>query len=126
AVSAPKTDIYSCTTAAPYPSDPTEIRRLFVEHWACPVRFRETIEAMYAAGVRLFAEVGPRGNLTAFVDDILRGRPPLAVPSPLPRFWMGPRRCLRLERPRTARRRRRWSCASTSSTWSGFWRSNRR
>jgi phosphopantetheine--protein transferase-like protein len=76
---APKLEVYSCATAQPYPNDPGDIRRLAAEQWARPVRFRETIEAMYTAGMRIFVEVGPRGNLTAFVDNILRGRPYLAV-----------------------------------------------
>ena len=46
-----------------------------VEHWLRPVEFRRTIETLHDEGVRLFVEVGPRGNLTAFVEDILRGRP---------------------------------------------------
>lgn len=77
----PRTTIYSCMTAQPFPQDPDGVRRLAVKQWARPVRFRETIEAMYDAGVRMFVEVGPRGNLTAFVEDILRGRSFLAVPS---------------------------------------------
>ncbi|RMF86546.1 MAG: acyltransferase domain-containing protein, partial [Nitrospinota bacterium] len=77
----PRIALYSCLTTQPYPQDPDEIRALAVEQWAQPVRFRETIEAMYDAGVRIFVEVGPRGNLTNFVDDILQGRPYLAVPS---------------------------------------------
>jgi acyl transferase domain-containing protein/phosphopantetheinyl transferase len=80
----PQIEMYSCTTAQPYPQDAAEMRRLAVEQWARPVRFRETIEAMYQAGVRMFVEVGPRGNLSAFVDDILRGQPYLAVASNLP------------------------------------------
>ncbi|HEV7859848.1 MAG TPA: beta-ketoacyl synthase N-terminal-like domain-containing protein [Pyrinomonadaceae bacterium] len=80
----PKTEMYSCITAAPYPRDPAEIRRLAVEQWARPVRFRETILAMYEAGVRIFLEVGPRNNLTAFVDDTLRGKPYLALASNVP------------------------------------------
>ena len=32
---------------------------------------------MYADGVRSFIELGPSGNLTAFVDDILRTQPHL-------------------------------------------------
>jgi acyl transferase domain-containing protein/4'-phosphopantetheinyl transferase EntD len=80
----PQVEMYSCTTAQPYPRDPAAIRRLAAEQWARPIRFRETIEAMYDAGVRIFVEVGPRNNLTAFVDDILRGRPYLAVASNLP------------------------------------------
>lgn len=76
-------DTYSCAIARRYPQDPEEIRRLALSQWDLPVRFRETIETMYEDGVRLFIEVGPRGNLTAFVDDILRGRPYLAVASDL-------------------------------------------
>jgi acyl transferase domain-containing protein/phosphopantetheinyl transferase len=79
----PQIEMYSCTTAQPYPQEAAAMRRLAVEQWARPVRFRETIEAMYQAGVRMFVEVGPRGNLSAFVDDILRGQPYLAVASNL-------------------------------------------
>jgi acyl transferase domain-containing protein/phosphopantetheinyl transferase len=75
----PRMTVYSCATAAPMPAEPEEIRRLAVAQWASPVRFRETVEAMHAAGVRIFVEVGPRGNLTGFVDDTLRGRPHAAV-----------------------------------------------
>jgi len=75
----PKIDLYSCATAAPYPVDPAEIRNLAVAQWTRPVRFRETIEAMYEAGVRVFVEVGPGGKLTSFVENILRGRPAIAV-----------------------------------------------
>ena len=81
----PRIPLYSCATAAPVPPDADEVRRLALEQWARPVRFRETIEAMYAAGFRMFVEVGPRGNLTAFVEDTLRGRPHLAVASNLQR-----------------------------------------
>jgi acyl transferase domain-containing protein/phosphopantetheinyl transferase len=84
-ISPPKVPVYSCTTASLFPSDLAEIREVFVSHWMRPVRFRETIEKMYADGVRVFVEVGPRGNLTAFVDDILRGAPHFAVPSNVPR-----------------------------------------
>lgn len=80
----PRIDTYSCAIARRYPQDPEEIRRLALSQWDLPVRFRETIEAMYEDGIQLFVEVGPRGNLTAFVDDILRGRPHLAVASDLP------------------------------------------
>jgi acyl transferase domain-containing protein len=73
--------IYSCTTAAPYPHDPAAIRELMVEHWLRPVQFRRTVEALYEDGVRAYVEVGPRGNLTAFIEDILRGRRFCAVPA---------------------------------------------
>jgi acyl transferase domain-containing protein/phosphopantetheinyl transferase len=77
----PHTPLYSCTTTAVFPDDVDEIRRIAFEHWCQTVEFRKTIEAMYADGVRLFVEVGPRGNLTAFVDDILRGQTYAAIPS---------------------------------------------
>ncbi|MBM3240061.1 acyltransferase domain-containing protein [Candidatus Poribacteria bacterium] len=83
-LAAPNVEIYSCTTMTPYPKDPEAIRNLAVEHWMNPVEFRKTIEAMYDAGARIFVEVGPKGNLTAFVDDILRGRSYLAMPSNVP------------------------------------------
>ena len=76
-----RTPLWSCTTAAPYPDDPAAIRELLVEHWTSPVRFRETIEALHDQGARVFVEVGPRGNMTSFIEDILRGRPCCAVAS---------------------------------------------
>ncbi len=81
---APKTALYSCATAGRCPEDPEEIRRLAAGQWARPVRFRETIEAMHQDGARVFVEVGPRGNLTAFVEDTLRGRRHLAMAANLP------------------------------------------
>ena len=84
-VRTPSGPLWSCTTASPYPEDPEEIRSLLVEHWTSPVRFRETIDALYADGARVFVEAGPRGNMTAFVEDILRGRPACAVAADVPR-----------------------------------------
>jgi acyl transferase domain-containing protein/phosphopantetheinyl transferase len=81
----PKVEIYSCTTMAPFPKAPEDIRNLVIDHWKSPVQFRKTIEAMYDAGARIFVEVGPKGNLITFVDDILRGRPYLAMSSNVPR-----------------------------------------
>jgi acyl transferase domain-containing protein/phosphopantetheinyl transferase (holo-ACP synthase) len=73
------TELWSCTSAAPYPDDPERIRELMVEHWTSPVLFRETIEALHDDGARVFLESGPRGNMTTFVQDILRGRDFCAV-----------------------------------------------
>jgi len=80
-LASPRLPIYSCMTAAPFPAAPDEVRRLAVGQWSNPVRFRETVEAMYTAGVRVFVEVGPGGTLSGFVEDVLRGRPFLAVPT---------------------------------------------
>lgn len=81
---APSIPTYSCTTAAPFPDDPAQIRKIAIDHWLLPVEFRRTVEAMHGAGVRIFVEAGPRGNLTAFVDDILRGKPHIAIPADMP------------------------------------------
>jgi acyl transferase domain-containing protein/phosphopantetheinyl transferase len=78
-VTEPRVPIYSCATADRYPADLSQIRSLAAAQWARPVRFRQTIEAMYDSGHRIFIEVGAKATLTGFVDDILRGRPHLAV-----------------------------------------------
>ncbi|HOW74844.1 MAG TPA: beta-ketoacyl synthase N-terminal-like domain-containing protein [Candidatus Competibacteraceae bacterium] len=75
----PDVPLYSCASAAPFPIQPDAIRELASAQWAAPVRFAETIERMYSDGARLFLEVGPGGNLTAFVKDILKGRAHLAI-----------------------------------------------
>jgi len=80
-IQAPGIPVYSCSTAEPFPNEPDLIRRVMVDQWALPVRFRQTIEAMHDSGIRIFLEVGPRGNLTSFVEDTLRDRSFLAVPS---------------------------------------------
>jgi acyl transferase domain-containing protein/phosphopantetheinyl transferase len=85
ALSAPRVPIYSCASGRRMPEDPCAIRALAVDQWTRTVSFRETIEAMYADGLRLFVDVGARGNLAGFVEDILRGKPAFAVAANLPR-----------------------------------------
>ena len=74
-------DLYSCVTAERYPGDADAVRELVAAQWARTVRFREAIQAMYRDGVRIFVEVGPRANLSGFIDDILRGQRYVAIPS---------------------------------------------
>jgi malonyl CoA-acyl carrier protein transacylase len=83
-IRSPQIPLYSCTTGRLFPTDSEAIRNLAVAHWAAPVEFIRLIETMYADGVRLFVECGPRGNLTSFLQDILRGRPSEAVAVNLP------------------------------------------
>lgn len=80
-IAPPAVEMYSCATAGPFPPEPEAIRDLLAAQWSRPVRFQETIAALYERGVRTFVEVGPRANLTAFVDNILKRRPYLAVAS---------------------------------------------
>lgn len=69
-----KAMLYSAKSVGPFPSDAAAIRELACQQWESPVRFTETIEQLYADGVRVFVEVGPSGNLTSFIGDTLRER----------------------------------------------------
>ena len=75
----PSLDVYSCATAAPLPKSSRAVRNDAADRWAKPVRFRETVRRMYDDGYRVFLEVGPRGLMSAAVDDTLRGEPHAAV-----------------------------------------------
>ena len=79
AVGEPRIDVYGNADASTYPSSPGEIRRRIADHLASPVRFSDEIEAMYAAGVRTFVEVGAGATLTGLVGQILGDREHLAV-----------------------------------------------
>jgi acyl transferase domain-containing protein/NAD(P)H-dependent flavin oxidoreductase YrpB (nitropropane dioxygenase family) len=78
---APRKRVFSNVTARPYDADPAAVARTLVEHLTSPVRFREQVEAMYAAGARVFVEVGPQAVLTGLVRQTLGDRPHLACAS---------------------------------------------
>ena len=71
--------VYSNRTGRPHASDPELIRAVLQEHLANPVEFVAGIEDMYAAGGRLFLEVGPGSALTGMTKRILNGRPHRAI-----------------------------------------------
>jgi len=79
-VSVPHTTVFANVEAAPYSNRPDQIREVLAEHLVSPVRFREQIEAMYAAGARTFVEVGPKSVLSSLMREILSGREALIVP----------------------------------------------
>ncbi len=81
----PKIPIYSCASAERMPLDAGEIEKLSAGQWSRCVRFRETVRAMHADGIRTFIDVGARGNLAGFVEDILRGQPNHVAAANLPR-----------------------------------------
>jgi acyl transferase domain-containing protein/NAD(P)H-dependent flavin oxidoreductase YrpB (nitropropane dioxygenase family)/NAD(P)-dependent dehydrogenase (short-subunit alcohol dehydrogenase family) len=83
-VGSPRSSVWSNTTAAPYPTEPAAIRATLAAHIAEPVRFVEQVEAMYAAGMRIFVEAGPGRVLTQLVDTILADRPHIAVATDVP------------------------------------------
>jgi malonyl CoA-acyl carrier protein transacylase/phosphopantetheinyl transferase (holo-ACP synthase) len=81
----PRVPMYSCASADRFPDSATAVRQLAAQQWSGKVRFRETVLKMHADGVRYFVEVGPSGNLTAFVNDILAGKEHVTVASNLRR-----------------------------------------
>jgi acyl transferase domain-containing protein/NAD(P)H-dependent flavin oxidoreductase YrpB (nitropropane dioxygenase family)/NAD(P)-dependent dehydrogenase (short-subunit alcohol dehydrogenase family) len=72
--------IFANSTGEPYPTDPGAMRGLLAGHLAQPVFFQSEVEAMYAAGARIFIEAGPRRVLSNLVAQILGDRPHIAVP----------------------------------------------
>jgi acyl transferase domain-containing protein/NAD(P)H-dependent flavin oxidoreductase YrpB (nitropropane dioxygenase family)/NAD(P)-dependent dehydrogenase (short-subunit alcohol dehydrogenase family) len=75
----PRLPVYASTTGALCPDDPGGLTDLLARHLVSPVRFQQTVEALHAAGARVFIEVGPQGVLTGLVEQILEGRPHLAL-----------------------------------------------
>ena len=84
-IQTPTVPLYSCVDGRRMPADPAAIEALAVEQWTRCVAFRPAVEAMHADGVRVFVDVGARGNLAGFVEDILRGRPSFAIAANIPR-----------------------------------------
>ncbi|MEM5327806.1 SDR family NAD(P)-dependent oxidoreductase [Paraburkholderia sp. JHI2823] len=72
---APRVPVYSNTTAQPYPESGDAVRELLARHIAEPVRFTDEIEALYAAGARVFIECGPGLVLGGLVERVLGERP---------------------------------------------------
>jgi len=66
-VAAPRLPVYANGSAAPF----TDVRRELAENLLRPVRWRETLLAMRAAGVERFVELGPGAVLTALVKRTL-------------------------------------------------------
>lgn len=73
AIRRPRVTVFSNTLGAPYPDDPEAIRGVLSQHMVRPVRFVEEIQAMHAAGARVFVELGPRSVLTNLARETLSG-----------------------------------------------------
>ncbi|WP_370949090.1 SDR family oxidoreductase [Amycolatopsis sp. cg5] len=74
-VAEPEIPVWSNRTACAYPTEPAAIRGELAAQIGAPVGFVEQIEAMYAAGARVFVEAGPGSVLTKLVQAILEDRP---------------------------------------------------
>jgi acyl transferase domain-containing protein/NAD(P)H-dependent flavin oxidoreductase YrpB (nitropropane dioxygenase family)/acyl carrier protein len=83
-IAPPGIPVYANATAAPYPGDPAQIRAILAGQVAEPVRFAAQVEAMHAAGARVFVEAGPGRVLTSLTSKILAGRPHAAVACDVP------------------------------------------
>ena len=75
----PTIEVYSCATAEPVPATLPAARKDTAERWSRPILFADTVRRMYADGYRVFVEVGPRGLMTSFVEDTLKGNEHAAV-----------------------------------------------
>ncbi|MGK5640402.1 SDR family NAD(P)-dependent oxidoreductase [Streptomyces sp. URMC 126] len=76
----PAVPVHSCTPGAAYGEDPDANRDLLAGQLLRPVDFAARVEEMYADGVRVFVECGPRNTLTRLVERQLGERAVAAVP----------------------------------------------
>ncbi|MEW9528416.1 beta-ketoacyl synthase N-terminal-like domain-containing protein [Microbispora sp. NPDC049125] len=81
-VAVPSLPIWSATTARAEGPD-ADVRAIFLRHLVEPVRLRQTLEAMYAAGFRVFVQVG-LGQLPMMTEETLGDRHVLAVEAASP------------------------------------------
>ncbi|MBV8084476.1 MAG: acyltransferase domain-containing protein, partial [Chloroflexi bacterium] len=72
----PAIPVYANSTGQHYPEDVAEA---LSDQIVAPVRFEEDVESIYAAGGRVFVEIGPRGILTNLVHDVLGDREHVAL-----------------------------------------------
>ncbi len=79
-MAAPRVPVYSNATAQAHADDADRIRTMLAAQLAHPVRFVEMVEAMYAAGARIFVEVGPGAVLSGLVSSIFGSRAHAALP----------------------------------------------
>ena len=75
----PRFAVYSNASGKPYPSEPAAIRRTLDAHLLQAVEFVAELEAMHAAGCRVFVELGPKGVCTNLAKATLAGREFTAV-----------------------------------------------
>jgi len=74
-------EAWCCSSVAPYPSDPDQIRQVTADLFTHPIQLRKTIQSLYKEGVRKFVEVGPKSTVTQLVGEILGDQPHLAMAS---------------------------------------------
>lgn len=70
----PRLPVYANATAQPYKAAQKDLAATLASQIASPVLFRKQVEAMYAAGARVFVEVGPGNVVGGLVSDTLGDR----------------------------------------------------
>ena len=81
-INSPKIDIVANLTGDYYPKGDNvreQIIDILVKHISSPVEFIKQVNRMYADGVDVFIEAGPRRTLSSFVLNLLEKQPHLAV-----------------------------------------------
>ncbi|MHB8531868.1 MAG: ACP S-malonyltransferase [Solirubrobacteraceae bacterium] len=68
-ITEPRATVFSSMTAAPFRDIPSELARALIQ----PVRWRETMAALHAAGARRFLDVGPDRVLARLAERNLEG-----------------------------------------------------
>ncbi|MCX5754831.1 MAG: beta-ketoacyl synthase N-terminal-like domain-containing protein [Gemmatimonadetes bacterium] len=82
-------------TAQPYENDVVAVRERLAHQLAHPVRFRESVDALYELGCRVFVEVGAGNVLSGLVKKCLADRPHVTVALDTPgehgvrAWWIG-------------------------------------
>ncbi len=77
----PAIPVYSCADARQLPDNNKEAIDLITDQWTKPIHFDSTIRQMYSDGFNVFVELGARGNMTNAINEILKGKPHIAVPA---------------------------------------------
>ena len=75
----PEVPVYSNASGEQYPESPAEIKKILKRHILESVQFKNELDNLYAAGGRIFVEFGPKNVLTKLVENVLSGKPHVAV-----------------------------------------------
>ncbi|MGV1800463.1 beta-ketoacyl synthase N-terminal-like domain-containing protein [Agrobacterium vitis] len=75
----PQIPVYANRNGKPYAASAADVAAQLKGQLREPVEFIKIIEQMYADGIRVFIEFGPRSTLSKMTADILGDRPHLAI-----------------------------------------------
>jgi acyl transferase domain-containing protein/acyl carrier protein len=78
-VNSPTFPIIANLTAEPYAAGPDAIRSTLARQLVSPVRFVESVRAMYDAGARVFLEIGPGRRVSGLAGAILKDAEDVSV-----------------------------------------------